>query len=299
MTKDPILAIQKPKPQEDKAPVNPLLSIIAAKKGDPNLAFALTGDATTAYASTLANPVKAVLADQIAPANPILTQVLTKDPVLTLGALKEQDPNSPFLAYAAAQTGDAAIASALTGNPAVAYASQTNKPGLAGLAAAAEKPGLAYIATKDPMMLAMTAKDPVIKNMMAAKTGNPALAYAATGDIASIYTAQNPKPVLASIAQTQLDPAMTYVLTKDPKLAMLSTMETAPPAPVETAEVPETPAAPVAPAAPLFTGPIEGEQIYATTMADPVKGLFASQVPDNFPSSAIVLQIIILNQSER
>merc|ERR1719220_2071739 len=282
LTKDPILAIQKPKPEAEKAPVNPLLSLIAAKKGDPNLAFALTGDATTAYASTLANPAKAALASAIAPESPILTHVLTKDPVLTLGALKEKDPNNPWLAYAAAQTGDAAIASALTGNPAVAYASQTTKRGLAGLAAATEKPGLAYIATKDPMMLAMTAKNPVIKNMMAAKTGNPALAYAATGDIGSIYAAQHSKPVLASIAQTQDNPAMTYVLTKDPKLALLSTMDTAP---AEAPSAPSAPAAPSAPVAPVFTeplltGPIEGETIYATTMDNPVKGLLASQVED-------------------
>merc|ERR1712136_586121 len=147
---DPTLAIASGMANPGNAtPQNVLLSkILPNSNPTSTLAFALTGDATTAYASTLDNPVKAVLAEQIAPANPILTQVLTKDPVLTLGALKEQDPNSPFLAYAAAQTGDAAIASALTGDPAVAYASQTNKPGLAGLAAAAEKPGLAYIATK-------------------------------------------------------------------------------------------------------------------------------------------------------
>jgi hypothetical protein len=223
MTKDPILAIQKPKPDDgNDRPVNPVLSYLAAKKGDPNLAFALTGDATAAYASTLPNPGKAALASAVSD-QPIMTHLLTKDPVLTLNSIAETAPDTPGLAYMAAKTGDPAMALALTQDPAVAYAAQTSKPGLAALGAQTQSPAIAYLATKDPVMMAMASDNQNLKNLAGVMSGKPLLAYAVSdGNIGNMIAAKHPKPLLAAATMNSGSPLMTYALTKDPTLTILS-----------------------------------------------------------------------------
>jgi len=319
MTGDPILAMQKPKPQDGPVqPVNPMMAYFAAKQGDPNLAFALTGNAQAAYASTLADPTRAAMASTM-PNSPLAQFVLTKDPVMTYEALARKFPNSPGVAYGAAMSGDPAMAMALTGDPAIGYAAQTTKPGLAAMAASSGSPGLAYFATKDPIMMAMASNDPQLTKMGAAMSGNPTLAYAVTGgDIGSMVAAQQPNPILASAVQSMGNPALTYVLTKDPAMTILSAANNGLPAPakVETAaRVPFElnfggpngflPANNIMPANngnmnmmpaiaaltknPLLTYAMTGDPMatYAATMANPLHGVLAGQM--NNPALSYML----------
>ena len=218
-----MLAIQKPDPNKpDHAHVNPAMSWLAAKQGDANLAYALTGDAATAYAATLPEATRtiAALAPGIVGDNPIMTHLLTKDPVMTLEAAKHARPGSAGVSYLAAMTKDPAMAMAMTGNPETAYASQTAKPGLTDMAIQSGNPMLSYFATKDKLAMAMASDDPLLTNYAAASTKDPTLAYAVTGNVGSMYAAQQANPGKAAMFQAMGNPMMTYFATKDPMMAM-------------------------------------------------------------------------------
>jgi hypothetical protein len=224
MTGDPLLAMRPVDPNKsDHTPVNPIMAMLAAKNGDANLAYALTGDAATTYASTLPADTRnraAIATSMGLTHNPLMTHYLTKDPVMTLESIAHANPGSPGLAYIAANTADPSMAMALTGNPAIGYAAQTTKPGLTGLAVDSKNPAMAYYASKDKLAMAMASDNPTLTNYAAVTSGDPTMAYALTGDVGSMYAAQHDKPVLASILQQSGNPTLTYLATKDLGLAM-------------------------------------------------------------------------------
>jgi uncharacterized membrane protein len=224
LTGDPVLAIQKrdPNKSDHNDNLNPALAYYAAKSGDVNLAYALTGDAATAYAAGLpeADRTRAALAPTLVGDKPILTHLLTKDPVLTLEAAAHAYPDSPGVSYMAAMTKDPSMAMALTGNPEIGYAAQTDKPGLTGMAIQSENPLMAYVATKDKLAMAMASDDERLTQYAAAATKDPRLAYAVTGNVGTMYAAQNAEPGKAALYQQMGNPMLTYFGTKDPTLAL-------------------------------------------------------------------------------
>jgi hypothetical protein len=232
LTGDPILALQKPDPTKpDHKPVNPLMAYYVAGKGDVNLAYAMTGDSATAYASGLPADRRQVAA--MAPGmthNPLMMHLMTKDPVMTLESVAHAQPDSPMTAYMAAMTGDPSMATALTGDPTIGYAAQTTKPGIAGMALQQDNPAMAYYATKDKLAMAMASDNPMLQNYAAATSASPQMAYAVTGNLGTLYAAQEQNPGKTVMYQQMGSPMLTYLGTKNPALAMTTGLPSAKPA---------------------------------------------------------------------
>jgi hypothetical protein len=223
LTKDPVLTMMSSqgKPQaslfpKEPVPVNsPLSHIAVTNKDNPLMTLGLTNNPAVYLASQQKDPTLALAAANMN--NPAATYMLTKDPLLTMMASQqkpapvEPKPHNPMSTMMVNQMKNVtpALAYTVTGDPnMIMHGQWTNKNlALANAMSTGTDP------ETDPMdwIAAHAISDPTTAYAL---SGNPLVAHA--------VAAGKGKEVAGLLAGQSMNPMMTYALTKDPKLMMLS-----------------------------------------------------------------------------